>query len=266
MFEDETGSNQHAIERLKKGVYLLPSLITTFGFFSGFYALISVFNENYYYAAWAILFAGFFDFMDGKVARLTNTTSEFGVQYDSLSDLMSFGVAPAFLAYSWVLQPYGRIGWMAAFLYAICGALRLARYNVHAGSGEVIGNRFIGLPIPAAAGFIASLVILANDFLVMEKIHPLIIVACVYFLAFLMVSNVRYLSFKKLGFNKRRPFSMLVFMILFIYIIATIPELMLFMLAATYAISGPADWIYRKWFRKRVDEKVEDPHAKPEKR
>ncbi|MDH5542562.1 MAG: CDP-diacylglycerol--serine O-phosphatidyltransferase [Nitrospinota bacterium] len=245
--------------RLKKGVYLLPSLITTMGFFSGFYALIAVFNENYYYAAWAIIFAGLCDFLDGKVARMTNTTSEFGMQYDSMSDLMAFGIAPAFLAYSWVLQPYGRVGWMAAFLYAICGALRLARFNTHASTGT-LDDKFLGLPIPAAAGFIATLVILTKDFLVIEKVHPMIIVATVYMLAFLMVSNIRYISFKKLGFSKRRPFRFLVSTILFIYVIATIPELMLFVMAVIYVSSGPVDWIYRRWFKKNYEEEEPISH------
>lgn len=239
--------NRKVRQKLRKGVYLLPSLITTCGFFCGFYALIAVFNGRYYYAAWAIILATVFDFWDGKIARLTNTTSRFGMEYDSLSDLMAFGLAPAFLAYSWVLQPYGKIGWMAAFLYTICGALRLARFNARSILGSA-GNKFIGLPIPAAAGFIASLVILAKDFLVIEKLPPIIIAGTVYMLAFLMVSNFKYASFKKFEFNKRRPFGFLLFMILFLYVIAVIPELMLFLIAITYTASGPLAWIYTKLF------------------
>jgi len=232
-------------KKLRKGVYLLPSLVTTFGFFCGFYALIAVFKGNYYFAAWAIIFAAFFDFWDGKVARLTNTTSHFGMEYDSLADLMSFGIAPAFLAYSWVLQPYGRIGWMASFLYAICGALRLARFNTQT-SSTMGGSKFIGLPIPAGAGVIASMVILAKDFLFIEKIHPAIIVATVYLLAFLMVSNIKYTSFKKVELTKRKPFGILVFMVLAIYIIAALPELMFFIIAISYAVSGPVLWVRTK--------------------
>jgi len=248
-------------QKLRKGVFLLPSLITTLGFFCGFYALIAVFKGDYYNAAWAIILAGFLDFLDGKVARLTNTTSKFGMEYDSLCDLMSFGIAPAFLAYSWVLQPYGRVGWMAAFLYAICGALRLARFNTQSETG-VVGNRFIGLPIPAAAGFIASMVIMANDLLAIDKLHPIIIVMAVYILAFLMVSNFKYISAKQFEFGKRKPFGILVFMILGIYIIAVLPELMLFLIALAYAASGPFTWARTRLKKKSGLKSADAPHGK----
>ncbi len=245
---DNEGTMLTVKQKLRKGVFLLPSLITTFGFFCGFYALISVFNGEYLNAAYLIILAGFFDFLDGKVARLTNSTSHFGMEYDSLADLMSFGIAPAFLVYSWVLQPYGRVGWMAAFLYVICGALRLARFNTHS-STITAGNRFIGLPIPAAAGLIASMVILTKEFFVIEKLHPVIIVATVYALAFLMISNLKYASFKKFEFEKRKTFSFLVFTVLFIYVIAVLPELMLFLVALIYAGSGPFTWVKSKLAR-----------------
>lgn len=227
----------------RKGVYVLPSLITTMNFFCGFYALIAVFNGYHYKAAVAIMIAGVFDFLDGKVARITNSTSRFGMEYDSLSDLISFGIAPGFLVYSWVLQPYGRIGWMAAFLYVICGALRLARFNA-VQDEEHADDKFVGLPIPAGAIVIASLVILAKDFLLVEKLHPLILVATVYTLAFLMVSNIRYESFKQFDFKIRKPFEMLVIMVLFIYVVAVIPELMIFLMAIGYLLSGPASWLF----------------------
>jgi len=243
-------------QKLRKGVFLLPSLITTLGFFCGFYALIAVFKGDYYNAAWAIILAGFLDFLDGKVARLTNTTSKFGMEYDSLSDLMSFGIAPGFLVYSWVLQPYGRLGWMAAFLYVICGALRLARFNAVQISGTADNRYFIGLPIPAAAGFIASLVIMTKDFLAVESLHPLILIISVYMLAFLMVSNIKYASFKTFNLRKRKPFEILVFMILAVYIIAFMPELTLFLIAFTYAMSGPVMWAKSKLPVKKVEDFV----------
>ncbi|MBI5178428.1 MAG: CDP-diacylglycerol--serine O-phosphatidyltransferase [Nitrospinae bacterium] len=230
-------------QRLRKGIFILPSLITTFSFFSGFYALIAAFNGLYYNAAVAIILAALFDFLDGKVARLTNTTSQFGMEYDSLSDLMSFGIAPGFLVYSWALQPFGRIGWMAAFLYVICGALRLARFNTLAATGKASG-RFVGLPIPAAAMVIASMIIMTKDLLLLEKLNPFILVGTVYVLAFLMVSNVRYFSAKQLDFHRRRPFGILVFMVLSVYILAVIPELMLFIVAIGYAASGPVEWFW----------------------
>ncbi len=229
--------------KLRKGIFILPSFITTLSFFSGFYALISSFNGNYYNAAVAIILAGLFDFLDGKVARLTNTTSHFGMEYDSLSDLMSFGIAPGFLVYSWALQPFGRVGWMAAFLYVICGALRLARFNTLAQTGKAT-ERFMGLPIPAAAMVVASMVIMTKDLLLLEKLNPFVLVGTVYVLAFLMVSNINYISFKKFDFARRRPFGILVFMVLSIYILAVMPELMIPIVAIGYAVSGPAEWVW----------------------
>ncbi len=231
--------------KLRRGIFILPSLITTLSFFCGFYALIASFNGDYYHAAIAIILAGLFDFLDGKVARLTNTATNFGMEYDSLSDLMSFGIAPGFLVYSWALQPYGRIGYMAAFLYVICGALRLARFNTlaHSGLGQ---GRFVGLPIPGAAMVVASMVIMTKDFFLLEKLPPTVLVATVYALAFLMVSNVRYFSAKQIDFSRRRPFSILVFMVLAVYVLAVMPELMLFIVTVGYAASGPIEWIVSK--------------------
>ncbi|HEY5594245.1 MAG TPA: CDP-diacylglycerol--serine O-phosphatidyltransferase, partial [Nitrospiria bacterium] len=179
----------------RRGIYLIPNLLTTGNLFSGYYAIIAVFNANYLYAAMAILLAMAFDVLDGKSARLTKSTSRFGVEYDSLADLVSFGVAPGLLIYSWALSSYGRIGWIAAFLYVVCGALRLARFNVQVGSVE--SKHFVGLPIPAAAGVIASLVVLDQHILQMgTEIKPLLILGFIYVLAFLMVSSFRYRSFK----------------------------------------------------------------------
>lgn len=235
--------------KLRRGIFILPSLITTLSFFCGFYALIASFNADYYHAAAAIILASLFDFLDGKVARLTNTATNFGMEYDSLADLMSFGIAPGFLLYSWALQPYGRIGWMAAFLYVICGALRLARFNTlaHSGLGQ---GRFVGLPIPAAGLVVASMVVMTKDFFLLERLPPIALVATVYALAFLMVSNVRYFSAKQVDFSRRRPFSILVFMVLAIYILAVMPELMLFIVAVGYAASGPVEWLVAKLLRR----------------
>ncbi len=245
--------------KLRRGIYILPSFITTLSFFSGFYALIASFNGHYYQAAVAIILAGLFDFLDGKVARLTNTTSNFGMEYDSLSDLMSFGIAPGFLVYSWALQPYGRIGWMAAFLYVICGALRLARFNTLAQSGLGQG-RFVGLPIPGAAVVIASMVIMTKDFFLLEKLPPMVLVATVYALAFLMVSNIRYFSAKQIDLKRRRPFSILVFMVLAIYVLAVMPELMLFIVTVGYAASGPVEWVIGKILRRDTPAPAETHH------
>jgi CDP-diacylglycerol--serine O-phosphatidyltransferase len=198
--------------------------------------MVAWLNEEEYLADWAIVIGMIFDGLDGRIARLTKTTSAFGEQYDSLADIISFGMAPAFLVYSWVLKPFGRLGWMAAFLFLLCAALRLARFNVT--KPEVRSQHFIGLPSPAAAVVIASIVIAFED-LFATRMNPFIMVMVVYILAFLMVSNIKYPAFKKFDFKKRVVFSRFLFVILFIYVLATIPRVALFILGITYAVIGP---------------------------
>ena len=181
--------------KMRKGVYILPNLFTTGNLFCGFWAIISVFHEKFEYAAYAILLASVFDVLDGKVARLSGATSKFGVQYDSLADLVSFGIAPALLTFSWALRPYGKFGWLAAFLFVVCGALRLARFNVQSASGEV--KYFKGLPIPAAALMIALTILLYLELIETGWVKDIAVLAMIYVLAFLMVSNIRYFSFKE---------------------------------------------------------------------
>lgn len=224
---------------IKRGVFLLPSLLTCLNIFCGFYAIISSFNHKYYHASVAIILAIFFDILDGRVARMTNTTSDFGLQLDSLADAVSFCVAPGVLSYVWVLTPFGRIGWMAAFLYVICGILRLARFNSQ--TSLVRSKYFIGLPTPAAAGFIASLIIFMRDVFSFGTIHPFALVFAVYLLAFLMVSKVKYQNFKNLDLREKKPFSILVFSVLAIYIIATVPQIMVFFFSCAYILSGPVE-------------------------
>ena len=222
--------------KLRRGIYILPSLFTTGNVFCGFYAFIAVLNEKYYVAAWALVVAIIFDILDGRVARLTKTTSAFGVQYDSLADIISFGMAPAFLAYSWVLKPFGRLGWMAAFLYLLCGTLRLARFNVT--KPDIRGQHFIGLPIPAAAAVIASIVIAFEDMFA-TRMNPIFMVAVVYLLAFLMVSNIKYPALKRFEFKKRVSFTRFLFVILLLYVFATLPRIALFILSFIYVVVGP---------------------------
>ena len=222
--------------RPKKGIHILPSLFTTGNVFCGFYSTVAVLNEHYYFAAWAIVVGMIFDGLDGRIARLTKTTSAFGEQYDSLADIITFGMAPAFLAYSWVLKPFGRLGWMAAFLFLLCAALRLARFNVT--KPEIRSEHFVGLPSPASAVVIASIVIAFED-LFATRMNPFIMVMVVYALAFLMVSNIKYPAFKRFDFKKRVVFSRFLFVILFIYVLATIPRVALFILGVTHAIISP---------------------------
>jgi CDP-diacylglycerol--serine O-phosphatidyltransferase len=233
---------------MKRGVYILPSLLTSGSLFCGFYAIIAALNGKYLYAAVVIAIAFFFDGIDGKVARLTKTTSRFGVEYDSLSDLVAFGVAPAILVFSWALRPYGKFGWLAAFLYVACGALRLARFNVQLDTVE--SRYFRGLPIPGAAGLIVATIFLFYRLGAGGEAKNLFILLLIYLLAFLMVSNIRYPSFKDLELLKRKPFSTLVAMILVIVVVVAEPAIMLFIFAAVYLLLGPVSAV-RGWYRKR---------------
>ncbi len=227
--------------RMRKGIFIIPSLITSAAFFCGFYSIVASINEQYYAAAWAIVVAGFLDGLDGRVARATGATTEFGVEYDSLSDLIAFGAAPAILMYNWVLQPFGRIGWMAAFLFALCGALRLARFNTQ--SSEIRADRFVGLPIPAGAGLLAAIVLLTRGALEMAKAPTVIIVITIYTLALLMVSNIPYRNFKKSNIDRRKSFHILLGVILFVFVVVQFPHHMLFTIAAIYVAHGPVEWL-----------------------
>ncbi len=239
---------------MRKGVYILPNLFTTGNLFCGFWAIVSVFQEKFFFAAIAILLACVFDVLDGKVARLSGATSKFGVQYDSLSDLVSFGVAPALLAYSWALRPYGRFGWLAAFLFVVCGALRLARFNVMSSAGEV--KYFKGLPIPAAASMIALTILLYLRLIETGWVKDIVILVMIYVLAFLMVSSIRYSSFKELDLAKRKPFSIFMFIVLSMIVIVMEPVLVLFGFILLYIFSGPVS-VVMAWHKKRVLRKME---------
>jgi CDP-diacylglycerol--serine O-phosphatidyltransferase len=228
----------------RRGGYLLPNLVTTGSLFAGFYGIVATMNGNYHLAAWFILVSAVFDTLDGKIARLTGTTSKFGVEYDSLADLVAFGVAPGLLMYSWALTSFGKFGWLAAFLYVVCGALRLARFNVQVNSIE--SKSFVGLPIPAAAGMVASCVLIFYHLGGSGTIKKISVMLLIYVLAYLMVSNFRYYSFKDAELVKRQPFSFLVIAILFIIVIVAQPEIMLFLLATVYIASGPVAALIRR--------------------
>ena len=239
---------------MRKGIYILPNLFTTGNLFCGFWAIISVFQEKFFYAAVAILLACVFDILDGKVARLSGATSKFGVQYDSLADLVSFGIAPALLAFSWALRPYGKFGWLAAFLFVVCGALRLARFNVQSASGEV--KYFKGLPIPSAALMIALTILLYLRLIETNWVKDIVILVMIYILAFLMVSNIRYLSFKELDLAKRKPFSIFIFVILSMIVIIMEPTIVLFAFILFYVFSGPVNMVM-VWRKKRALRRME---------
>ena len=238
-----------------KGIYILPNLFTSGNLFCGFFSAISSLGGRFEVAAMAILFATVFDCLDGKLARLTKTTSRFGVEYDSLSDVVSFGMAPGLLIYAWALNAYGRLGWVAAFLFMVCGALRLARFNVQVSGVE--SKDFVGLPIPAAAGFLATWVLLDGYIFNFGKdVRPGVILAVTYVLAFLMVSSLRYRSFKEFNLKNRKPFSVLVSLVLVLLVLVNAPQIMLFSLFALYCSSGilekPIQWLYQ-FIRKSKD-------------
>ncbi len=242
-------------ENLRKGVYLLPNLITAAGIFAGFFVIIATVDGDYNKAAWFILLAAIFDGLDGKVARLTGTTSKFGVELDSLADVISFGVAPAVLLYDWALRPYGKLGWLAAFLFVICGALRLARFNVQVSTVE--SRRFVGLPIPAAACIVATCVLLFFQLGGTGTVRMVSMVVLVFLLAFLMISNIPYISFKDPELFKRQPFRMLVMAIMLLIIIVARPEIMLFLIGMVYLASGPVNY-YLTRRKKRMHEQAGD--------
>ena len=230
---------------MKKGIYILPNLFTTASLFCGFYSIIASFKGDFIPAAITILIAVVFDGLDGRIARLTNTTSKFGAEYDSLADAIAFGVAPSLLAYNWAMSLYGKWGWLVAFLFVLCGALRLARYNIQIGLIE--STVFNGLPIPAAASVVATMVIFFHsDYVGVEgKVHDPFILMFVVILSLLMVSNIKYYSFKDIKLLTRKPFT--IFFVSVILLILTVAEheLMFFVLMLGYALSGPIWWLVK---------------------
>lgn len=254
-------SDHHKSERsesIRKGIYILPNLFTTGSLFAGFYSLVSTLNGDYRTAAIWILAASIFDGLDGKVARATGTTSKFGVEYDSLADLVSFGVTPGFLMYAWALRPFGRIGWLAAFLYVVCAALRLARFNVQVDTVE--SKRFIGLPSPAAASMVSATVLLFYHMGWPSSFKKLAILVLLYLVAFLMVSNARYYSFKDPELIKRQPFGILVGTILLLIVVAAEPVIMLFTIFLCYTLSGPIGFLCTWPRRRRLEKAVHKGH------
>jgi CDP-diacylglycerol--serine O-phosphatidyltransferase len=239
--------------RLGVHIYILPNLLTTASMFCGFYSIVSSFKGDYGIAAYAIVFAAVFDLLDGRVARLTHSTSEFGMQYDSLSDLISFGVAPSLLMYLWALQPFGRVGWLASFLYVSCGALRLARFNVQAKMVEK--KDFQGLPTPMAAGIVASGVLAFRE-LELEAYKHIGLLLMTFLLALVMVSTFRYRSFKDIDFKEKLPFYYLVIGVMVFIVIAWWPEVMLFFLFLTYAVLGAFFGVIKVGKKRRPFRKV----------
>jgi len=226
--------------RFRRGAAILPSLFTTGNLFLGFWAIVKTLHGEYEEAAPLIGWAIVLDMLDGRIARMTGTASEFGGELDSLADVISFGVAPALLAYAWGFGTIPRVGWLAAFLFLTCGALRLARFNVQRQVSD--GRFFVGLPIPAAAAQVAAWVLVLPQRLA-EKGQALAALTLLVTLAFLMVSTLRYQSFKKLDLRSRQSYLMVLGIALALVLIAVHPKSVLLALASLYWLSGPTSYV-----------------------
>ena len=225
----------------RRGIYLLPNLFTTAALFAGFFAIVQAMNMKFELAAVAIFIAMVLDGLDGRVARMTHTQSEFGAQYDSLSDMVSFGVAPSLLMYEWAFKDMGKLGWFAAFIYCVGAALRLARFNTNI---EVIDKRFFqGLPSPAAAALVAGFVWVMPDMGYSGQDLRWVAAGITVFAGLSMVSNVRFYSFKEFNLRKSVPFIAIFLLAMSFVLISSYPAGVLFLIFMGYALSGYVLWL-----------------------
>ena len=244
-----------------RGIYLLPNLFTTFGIFCGFYGMVASMSGKYADAAFALFIAMLMDAFDGRVARMTGTESDFGAEYDSLADIVSFGVAPALIVYNWAgLAQLGKVGWLAAFAFVVCGALRLARFNVMHGSEDK--KYFQGLSIPSAAAVLVGMVWFGEVMGWDAQSHAVPVAIVTGITALLMVSNFRYHSFKDVNWKGRVPFVAVLVMVLVIIMIASNPPIVLFPIFTLYALSGPVVTLMQ--IRKLRDERKQRDKAPEE--
>lgn len=230
------------------GIYLLPNLFTTASLFSAFYSIVASLKGHYEAAVVAIFIGMIADGLDGRIARLTNTQTAFGAQYDSLSDMVTFGVAPALLLYSWILQSMGKIGWLVAFMFTASAALRLARFNIHV---EDQDKRFFqGLSSPTSAAVVTSFAWMCHQYEFKNSFVMVLTAIITVAMAILMISNIRYYSFKDLDFKGKVPFLYLVIMVIIFMAIAANPAVVLFLGFSAYALSGP---IHALWHKQHAD-------------
>lgn len=237
-----------------RGIYLLPNLFTIASIFSGFFSIIASYKGLYEEAAIAIFIAMIMDNLDGRIARLTNTMTSFGAQFDSMADMVSFAVAPAFLAYTWGLHRLGKIGWIAAFVYTVAVALRLARFNTQAdGSGK---RYFQGLPCPMGAALVSGFIWFCTDLSYITTATVILLILIIVLVALLMVSNIRYRSFKDVDLKNNVKFVVILATVTTIAVVAIDPETVLLTIFASYAISGPIATIWglrqKRLLRKKV--------------
>ena len=249
----ENHSSDTKEARRGRGIYLLPNLFTTAALFAGFYAIVSAMNGRFEAAAVAIFVAMFMDGLDGRVARLTHTQSAFGVQYDSLSDMIAFGLAPALVMYIWSLASIGKLGWLAAFVYTAGAALRLARFNTQVAT--VDKSHFQGLPSPPAAALLAGLVWVCNDNGISGEDITALVFLLTVIAGVLMVSNMRFKSFKDFDLKGKVPFVAILIVVLIFVFISVDPPIVLFSMASIYALSGPIVTVI--YLRKRRAKRAE---------
>jgi CDP-diacylglycerol---serine O-phosphatidyltransferase len=242
--EEEMPPEGVVVRKRRKGIYILPNLFTLAALFGGFYAVVMAVNGRFDLAAEGVFFAMVLDALDGRVARMTNTQSAFGEQMDSLSDMVSFGAAPALIAYIWSLKELGRWGWIAAFVYCACAALRLARFNVN--TGVVDKRYFQGLPSPAAAALVAGFIWVMNDLQVRPGDVSWIMFAVALYAGLTMVTNVPFYSFKDVQMRKSVPFAVIVLIALGIAVINIDPPIVLFGLFVVYGLTGYMLYAWRK--------------------
>lgn len=246
-------------ESMKKGVYLLPNLCTSASLFCGFFSVVKSLSGEFTAAAWAILLAGIFDLLDGRIARLAKAESAFGIEYDSLVDLASFGLAPGILLYTWSLYGLQKLGWLAAFLFFACGALRLARFNVQHDDVEL--EYFQGLPIPVAAYVLATYVIFHHHMFVFPPEGSVLLAVMTIVLSLLMVSNIRYRSMKVIDIKRRNSFFALVALVIGIVLVAIKPEITMFILTLGYVASGVVEELITLHQSRKFVNKVRERRA-----
>ncbi len=254
-----------ARKKLGMAIYILPNLFTTANVFWGFFAIVRSFEGRYLQAAFAIITASIFDLLDGRIARLTKTTSEFGIQYDSMADIISFALAPAMLMFTMSLKQYGRLGWTLCFLFFICGALRLARFNVQ--TKKLKDNNFVGLPSPTAALVIATFIVFITelkeirlvgslpflndvmDVFISDRFNTVFMLLAAPILGLLMVSPIKYSSFKDLKLKNVRPFYILVWLVVALIILVLKYEIIGFLAFIVYTVSGPILYVFSAKYR-----------------
>ena len=257
---DHIDDMPHGDKPRRRGIYILPSLFTTASLFAGFYAIVQAMNGSFEYAPLAIFIAMILDALDGRIARLTHTESDFGAQYDSLVDMVSFGLAPALIMYEWALSGMGKLGWLAAFLYTAGAGLRLARFNTQVGVADK--RYFRGLPSPSAAALVVGLIWVLHAQGVPGREISIAALIVTVLAGILMVSNVRYRSFKDVDLRGRGSFMTILALPLVFVLLFQNPPLVLFLTFFLYALSGPLGFVFRRAHHEAKDHPEKHPHGR----